>query len=75
MTRITVPLPLRWGDQDAYGHVNNATMFRLLEEARIRAFVRDDHATEQAPAAALEVGASASTTEQGISERRCAIRG
>jgi len=61
MTRITVPLPLRWGDQDAYGHVNNATMFRLHEEARIRAFVRDDHATEQAPAAALEVGASAST--------------
>ena len=61
MTRITVDLPLRWGDQDAYGHVNNATMFRLLEEARIRAFVRDDHSKEQAPAAALQIGASAST--------------
>ena len=61
MTRITVDLPLRWGDQDAYGHVNNATMFRLLEEARIRAFVRDDHSKVQAPAAALEIGASAST--------------
>ncbi len=27
---------LRWADLDAYGHVNNAVMLRLLEEARIR---------------------------------------
>ncbi|MBY4678049.1 acyl-CoA thioesterase [Marinobacterium arenosum] len=27
-------LPLRWGDMDAYGHVNNAMYMRYLEEAR-----------------------------------------
>lgn len=29
-------LPLRWGDMDAYGHVNNVTYIRYLEEARIQ---------------------------------------
>lgn len=33
-----VVLELRWGDMDAYGHVNNVTQLRLLEEARVRAF-------------------------------------
>src|SRR5699024_8939610 len=33
-----VPVPVRWTDLDAYGHVNNAAMVRLLEEARIAAF-------------------------------------
>lgn len=28
--------PVRWGDQDAYGHVNNTVYFRFFEEARIR---------------------------------------
>ncbi|MGV8877054.1 MAG: acyl-CoA thioesterase [Rhodoglobus sp.] len=36
--RLHVPLPLRWSDVDAYQHVNNAEVFRLLEEARIHAF-------------------------------------
>lgn len=36
--RLHIPIPLRWGDLDAFNHVNNATMLRLLEEARIRAF-------------------------------------
>jgi acyl-CoA thioester hydrolase len=41
--RLTVPISLRWSDFDAYAHVNNAEMFRLLEEARIQAFwVNDD---------------------------------
>lgn len=35
---LDVPVPVRWSDVDGYGHVNNATMLRLLEEARIRAF-------------------------------------
>lgn len=30
--------PVRWGDQDAYGHVNNTVYFRFFEEARIRWF-------------------------------------
>ena len=38
MTRLHVPTRLRWSDLDAYGHVNNAAMLRLLEEARIDAF-------------------------------------
>jgi acyl-CoA thioester hydrolase len=36
--RLHVPIRLRWSDLDAYGHVNNAEMLRLLEEARIEAF-------------------------------------
>lgn len=32
------PIPLRWGDLDAFNHVNNATMLKLLEEARVRVF-------------------------------------
>jgi acyl-CoA thioester hydrolase len=41
--KLHVPIRLRWSDLDAYGHVNNAEMLRLLEEARIQAFwVSDD---------------------------------
>jgi acyl-CoA thioester hydrolase len=41
--RLHVPIRLRWSDLDAYGHVNNAEMLRLLEEARIQAFwITDD---------------------------------
>lgn len=36
--RLHVPILLRWGDLDAYNHVNNTSMLKLLEEARIRAF-------------------------------------
>ena len=32
---LDVPVPVRWTDLDAYGHVNNAAMVRLLEEARV----------------------------------------
>ena len=28
-------IPIRWGDMDAMGHVNNATYFRYMETARI----------------------------------------
>jgi acyl-CoA thioester hydrolase len=31
-----IPVQLRWGDEDRYGHVNNVVFFRLLEEARAR---------------------------------------
>jgi acyl-CoA thioester hydrolase len=36
--RLHIPIPLRWGDLDAYNHVNNTSMLKLLEEARVRAF-------------------------------------
>ena len=28
-------IPVRWGDMDAYGHVNNTIYFRYCEEARV----------------------------------------
>ncbi|MFW9144331.1 acyl-CoA thioesterase [Corynebacterium striatum] len=34
---IDVTLGLRWSDQDANRHVNNATIITLIEEARVRA--------------------------------------
>lgn len=41
--RVTVPVPIRWGDLDAYGHVNNAAMLVLLEEARVAVFWHGRH--------------------------------
>ncbi|WP_029149770.1 acyl-CoA thioesterase [Microbacterium indicum] len=42
---IDVPIHLRWGDQDAFGHINNVQAMRILEEARLRAFwVHEDPA-------------------------------
>jgi acyl-CoA thioester hydrolase len=45
-------LPMRWGDMDALGHMNNAVYFRLFEEARIMLLARlggfeDGSATNQ----------------------------
>lgn len=28
-------VPIRWGDMDAYGHVNNTIYFRFMEQARV----------------------------------------
>ncbi|WP_152426005.1 acyl-CoA thioesterase [Paeniglutamicibacter gangotriensis] len=33
---VAVAMELRWSDQDALGHVNNARIITLMEEARIR---------------------------------------
>ncbi|MDD3325992.1 MAG: thioesterase family protein [Zoogloea sp.] len=32
---ITSRMPVRWGDMDAYGHVNNTVYFRYLEQTRV----------------------------------------
>ncbi|GMA36784.1 acyl-CoA thioesterase [Demequina litorisediminis] len=70
MSRLHVPISLRWSDIDAYGHVNNAEMLRLLEEARIRVFWADDAGAEESadpeaktdsPAAVLAGGPGAET--------------
>lgn len=53
--RLHVPIRLRWSDLDAYAHVNNAEMLRLLEEARIEAFWADDES------AAVVAGTGVST--------------
>jgi acyl-CoA thioester hydrolase len=50
--RLHVPIRLRWSDLDAYGHVNNAEMLRLLEEARIEAFWTPDPGSVQSAAGA-----------------------
>ena len=48
---IVVRWPVQWGDQDAFGHVNNTVYFRWLETARIEYGVRiglaDMHAREK----------------------------
>ena len=53
--RLQVPTPLRWSDLDAYGHVNNARMLSLLEEARIQAFWVSDDTSEHAVGATTAV--------------------
>ena len=64
MSRIVISVQLRWSDMDAYAHVNNVEMLRLLEEARIEAFWR--HPAPPAdggwPTAVLDAGPGAQTT-------------
>lgn len=49
---FAISLPVQWGDQDAFGHVNNVVYFRWMESARIAYF------------AALELGNI--MTNQGV---------
>ncbi|MDO5743987.1 MAG: thioesterase family protein [Micrococcaceae bacterium] len=37
-SKIRVEVPMRWGDMDAYGHINNVNLVRMMEEARIAGF-------------------------------------
>jgi acyl-CoA thioester hydrolase len=32
---VSIALPVQWGEQDMFGHVNNAVYFRWFESARI----------------------------------------
>lgn len=58
--RLPVPVLVRWSDLDAYGHVNNASLLTLLEEARIVAFWAGGSAS--APTTAIiDAGADATT--------------
>jgi acyl-CoA thioester hydrolase len=62
MTRIHVQIPLRWSDFDAYAHVNNAEMLRVLEEARIQAmWMPDDGVDRAVPTAVMDVRPGAET--------------
>ncbi len=31
----SITIPIRWGDMDAFGHVNNTVYFRYMEQARV----------------------------------------
>jgi acyl-CoA thioester hydrolase len=53
--RVHVPVHLRWGDLDALGHVNNTSMLKLLEEARLRAFWRGESDEEPLPTAVFDM--------------------
>lgn len=53
MARIHIPVHLRWGDLDAYNHLNNVQSMRILEEARVRAFWRMDAEPGEVPSAVL----------------------
>src|SRR5690625_5623612 len=75
MAHLDLDIPVRWTDLDAYGHVNNAAMVRLLEEARIAAFwpapAEQVALGAQQPEAALPVGgvgAPVSRSEEHTSE-------
>jgi acyl-CoA thioester hydrolase len=35
---FTCVMPIRWGDMDAMGHVNNTVYFRYMEQARLEWF-------------------------------------
>ena len=35
---VVIDIPVRWGDMDAYGHINNVQIVRLMEEARVIVF-------------------------------------
>jgi acyl-CoA thioester hydrolase len=61
--RYHVPIPVRWRDLDGYGHVNNATMFTLLEEARVQAFgvVPPESGEPPRPLGVVNAGADADT--------------
>ncbi|PFG42654.1 acyl-CoA thioester hydrolase [Isoptericola jiangsuensis] len=61
MSRLHVPVSLRWSDLDAYQHVNNVEMFRLLEDARITAFWRHPEAEDPWPTAILDTGPHATS--------------
>lgn len=37
---VVVTIPVRWGDMDAYAHLNNTVYFQLFESARIAYFER-----------------------------------
>src|SRR5207253_10520414 len=42
---IVISLPVQWGDQDSFGHVNNVVYFRWMESARIEYFRRGNWGT------------------------------
>jgi acyl-CoA thioester hydrolase len=44
---FTTILPIRWGDMDAMGHVNNTVYFRYMEQARIEWFEQLGYNTGQ----------------------------
>lgn len=57
--RLHIPIHLRWGDLDAFNHVNNTSMLKLLEEARVRAFWKAGPGESAPSTAVLDSGIDA----------------
>lgn len=63
MAKLNLAIPMRWSDIDGYGHVNNARMLTILEEARIKAFWGGSaDPTHHVPEAAMFSGGLGSDT-------------
>src|SRR5690606_23729042 len=60
MTRLMIPVPLRWADLNAYGHVHNVAIQPLREEARTAASWAHPSADRSATAL-LDAGPGATT--------------
>jgi acyl-CoA thioester hydrolase len=70
--RLHVPIQLRWSDLDAYGHVNNASMLKILEEARVFAFWVDGDLADKTQAAwsTAVIDASPDTDTRSVISRQ-----
>lgn len=56
---LTAVIPIRWGDMDAMGHVNNTVYFRYMEQARVEWIERIGYPIDsQREEAAVVVNAS-----------------
>lgn len=60
MQRLSIPVQLRWSDLDAFNHINNVQVARIMEEARVRALWASD-TPDRLPTAIIDAGAEAST--------------
>ncbi|WP_420036092.1 acyl-CoA thioesterase [Streptomyces sp. cg28] len=60
MPKFTYSLPLRWSDQDSYGHINNSLYLTYFEEARTRMV------TEMLPADEAEQRRRAFVVQQSL---------
>jgi acyl-CoA thioester hydrolase len=61
---VSIDLPVQWGDQDAFGHVNNTVYLRWLESSRIAYCLR----------IGLAVSASAQTISPILASITCHFR-
>lgn len=58
--RETARVQVRWADLDGYGHVNNAALFSLLEDARVQVLWASDEVAT-GPMAAVDGSPGAGT--------------
>lgn len=60
---VTVKIPVRWSDMDAYGHINNVQVVRIMEDARVKVFgVPSGTGTPGGPAPIFDMNASVGPT-------------